>query len=71
MEKYTLLPEQLLYEGTVTDENFFAPPPLETQYITNTHTPGYWHRLSTLQLTPRKCGGRASTIERDWCTAKS
>jgi acetoin utilization deacetylase AcuC-like enzyme len=54
MEKYTLLPEQLLYEGTVTDENFFAPPPLETRYITNTHTPDYWHRLSTLQLTPKE-----------------
>ena len=54
MDKYTLLPEQLLYEGTVTDENFFAPPPLEAQYITNTHTPDYWRRLSTLQLTPRE-----------------
>ncbi len=54
MDKYTLLPEQLLYEGTVTDENFFAPPPLDVQYITNTHTPDYWHRLSTLQLTPKE-----------------
>jgi acetoin utilization deacetylase AcuC-like enzyme len=52
MEKYTLLPEQLLYEGTVTEENFFAPPPLEEGYITSTHTPHYWRRLSTLQLTP-------------------
>ena len=54
MEKYSLLPEQLLYEGTVTDENFFAPPPLEEKYITNTHTPDYWHRLRTLQLTPKE-----------------
>jgi acetoin utilization deacetylase AcuC-like enzyme len=54
MEKYTLLPEQLIYEGTVTDENFFAPTPLEEKYITNTHTPDYWRRLSTLQLTPHE-----------------
>ncbi len=54
MDKYTLLPEQLLYEGTVTEDNFFAPGPLEEKYITNTHTAGYWHRLSTLQLTPRE-----------------
>lgn len=25
MEKYELLPEQLLYEGTVTESNFFSP----------------------------------------------
>jgi hypothetical protein len=25
MEKYNLLPEQLLYEGTVKEDNFFRP----------------------------------------------
>lgn len=54
MDKYTLLPEQLLYEGTVTNENFFAPAPLDEKYIVNTHTPDYWRRLSTLQLTPKE-----------------
>jgi acetoin utilization deacetylase AcuC-like enzyme len=54
MDKYTLLPEQLLYEGTVTEDNFFAPDPLEEKYIINTHTAGYWQRLSTLLLTPRE-----------------
>ena len=59
MEKYTLLPEQLLYEGTVTAANFFAPPPLPESWILATHDAGYWHRLKNLQLTPaevRKTG---------------
>jgi acetoin utilization deacetylase AcuC-like enzyme len=52
MEKYTLLPEQLLYEGTASKENFFAPPPVEEKYILLTHEAHYWCRLSHLQLTP-------------------
>jgi hypothetical protein len=28
MLKYELIPEQLLYEGTVTDDQFFHPDPL-------------------------------------------
>ncbi len=52
MEKYTLLPEQLLYEGTVRQDNFFTPAPLPEQYITNTHTFDYWQRLKHLQLSP-------------------
>jgi len=51
MEKYNLLPEQLLYEGTITHENFFAPVPLAEQYITNTHEPEYWHRLKNQKLS--------------------
>jgi acetoin utilization deacetylase AcuC-like enzyme len=37
MEKYELIPEQLLYEGTVQQENFFAPKPLAEPYILRTH----------------------------------
>ncbi|MGB3586602.1 MAG: histone deacetylase [Tunicatimonas sp.] len=51
MEKYNLLPEQLLYEGTITQENFFAPVPLEEPYITNTHAAEYWYRLKNQELT--------------------
>lgn len=50
MEKYVLLPEQLLYEGTVTTENFFQPQLIDEQYILNTHAVSYWERLKTLQL---------------------
>ncbi|MDX5481523.1 MAG: histone deacetylase [Hymenobacteraceae bacterium] len=52
MAKYDLLPEQLLYEGTITQDNLFAPAPLEEKYILDTHEAGYWKRLSQLQLTP-------------------
>ncbi len=59
MAKYDLLPEQLLYEGTITEANLFAPEPLPDQFIVDTHDPEYWHRLRHLQLTPseiRKTG---------------
>lgn len=59
MAKYELLPEQLLYEGTITDQNLFAPEPLAEKYILDTHDATYWHRLRNLQLTPseiRKTG---------------
>ncbi len=52
MEKYTLLPEQLLYEGTVTAANFFAPTPLAEHWILTTHTTDYWEKLKNLTLTP-------------------
>lgn len=54
MGKYEILPEQLLYEGTVTDDNFFAPEPLDEATILTTHDADYWHRLKNLQLTPRE-----------------
>lgn len=59
MLKYELLPEQLLYEGTVTSENFFQPSPLPEEEILRVHDSGYWHRLRALELTPseiRKTG---------------
>ncbi len=52
MAKYTLLPEQLLYEGTLTPDNFFAPTPAAEDDILATHEANYWHRLCNLQLTP-------------------
>ncbi|MCJ8165447.1 histone deacetylase [Pontibacter sp. E15-1] len=51
MAKYDLLPEQLLYEGTITPGNLFAPGPLPEQHILDTHDATYWQRLSHLQLT--------------------
>ncbi|MEJ8801216.1 histone deacetylase family protein [Pontibacter sp. H249] len=51
MAKYDLLPEQLLYEGTITYDNLFAPEPLQEQFILDTHDADYWHRLKNLQLT--------------------
>lgn len=59
MAKYDLLPEQLLYEGTITTSNLFEPEPLPEPFILDTHDTEYWHRLKHLQLTPseiRKTG---------------
>ena len=59
MAKYDLLPEQLLYEGTITTSNLFEPEPLPEPFILDTHDAAYWHRLKHLQLTPseiRKTG---------------
>jgi acetoin utilization deacetylase AcuC-like enzyme len=52
MVKYDLLPEQLLYEGTITEQNLFEPQPLEEQYILDTHDSTYWQRLRNLDLSP-------------------
>lgn len=54
MEKYDLLPQQLLYEGTVTQENFFKPQPVSEEIILKTHDSSYFSKLKNLQLTPRE-----------------
>jgi acetoin utilization deacetylase AcuC-like enzyme len=54
MLKYELIPEQLLYEGSVTDDNFFHPTPLSPDIIVQTHTPQYWERVRDLALTPKE-----------------
>lgn len=51
MGKYELLPEQLLYEGTIKKENLFTPSPLTENIILGTHTPDYWHKLKNQSLT--------------------
>lgn len=53
MEKYELLPEQLLYEGTVKDENFFHPEALSDEDILLTHSHVYLHKLNN-NLLQRK-----------------
>lgn len=50
MEKYNLLPEQLLYEGTVSHENFFAPAALPEGLVLRTHDANYWKKLKSLSL---------------------
>lgn len=50
MEKYELLPEQLLYEGTLREENFFEPAPLDPAILLKTHTATYWQSLQEQTL---------------------
>jgi acetoin utilization deacetylase AcuC-like enzyme len=45
MLKYELIPEQLLYEGTITKENIFAPSPCKEEFILWTHTEEYLNKL--------------------------
>ncbi len=54
MEKYELIPEQLLHEGTVHPDQFFHPLKLPEELILLTHTEAYWHKLKTLNLTRRE-----------------
>lgn len=54
MEKYDLIPKQLLYEGVIKPENLFEPQPLDEETILLTHDADYWHRMKTLQLTPKE-----------------
>nr|MBS0038106.1 histone deacetylase [Saprospiraceae bacterium] len=51
MEKYELLPNQLLYEGTITESNFFVPEPLTPKQILLTHNPCYLKKLQNNDLT--------------------
>lgn len=54
MAKYELLPEQLLYEGTVTGSNFFHPDLLEKVVALQTHTEEYWDKLTNVSLSERE-----------------
>jgi acetoin utilization deacetylase AcuC-like enzyme len=54
MEKYELLPEQLLYEGTINESAFFEPEPISESYILWTHEAEYWHKLRDLTLSPKE-----------------
>lgn len=54
MEKYDLLPKQLIYEGTITAANLFTPSTMDESIITLTHCPKYWENLKNLKLTPRE-----------------
>lgn len=54
MVKYELIPEQLLYEGIITEENLFSPQPIAEEAILLTHDADYWHRMKHLQLTEKE-----------------
>mgnify|MGYP006283557887 FL=1 len=54
MIKYELIPEQLLYEGTITEDNFFHPQLLPEEVILLTHSPEYWYQLKHQQLTRKE-----------------
>ncbi len=54
MEKYDLLPKQLLHEGTLTPANFFEPSICSDEHADDTHSSEYLARLKNLEITPRE-----------------
>ncbi len=59
MEKYNLLPAQLLYEGTIDSSQLLSPMAISDELILMAHTSDYLHKLNNLSLTPmeiRKTG---------------
>ena len=59
MLKYELIPEQLLYEGTIGQDNLFVPQKCAEADILRTHQKEYFDKLIHQQLSPseqRKIG---------------
>jgi len=54
MVKYELLPEQLLYEGTVEEAQFFGPDQLTEEVLLWTHDKDYWDKLRTQNFTRKE-----------------
>ncbi|GAB5538243.1 MAG: histone deacetylase [Salibacteraceae bacterium] len=50
MGKYELLPMQLLHEGTIIQDNLFAPNPISEHDILAVHDKDYWIKLVHLKL---------------------
>lgn len=51
MLKYELIPEQLLYEGSISHSHLFTPSEVEEKYILLAHDIDYWNKLKTQSLS--------------------
>jgi acetoin utilization deacetylase AcuC-like enzyme len=72
MIKYDLIPEQLIYEGTISQSDLFKPNILSEDLIELTHKKEYWNRLKNLELSAseiRRTGFPLSEnlVERESC----
>ena len=54
MLKYELIPQQLLYEGIITEQNIFIPMACADEVVLLTHTPEYVGKLKQQLLTPQE-----------------
>jgi acetoin utilization deacetylase AcuC-like enzyme len=54
MLKYELIPEQLLYEGTITQHNLFAPEVCDEEIVLWTHDAAYVQKLQQQTLSARE-----------------
>ncbi len=51
MEKYSLIPQQLIHEGAIQAENLFEPPPISDDILLLTHESTYIQKLKNLALS--------------------
>lgn len=54
MIKYELLPQQLLLEGTLSNQHFFHPEALDDAQILLAHTPRYLNKLEQLEFSRKE-----------------
>ncbi len=54
MDKYDLLPKQLLHEGTIEEEQLFSPGTIAQDQILAVHDEVYFNRLINLKLDKRE-----------------
>ena len=54
MEKYDLLPQQLVYEGTCIKENFFEPKIPNNRHFFTVHDPEYFFNLLNITLSQKE-----------------
>ena len=54
MMKYELIPEQLIYEGSITEDHFFHPAQLTEETILLTHTKEFWNKLQNQTLSRKE-----------------
>jgi acetoin utilization deacetylase AcuC-like enzyme len=71
MLKYELIYEQLLYEGTCSEDNFFHPAPVDDHWVLGVHTADYVRQLKSLTVDPamvRRIGFPLTPelIHREW-----
>ena len=71
MEKYDLLPRQLIHEGTIEQRQFFAPESINNIHAEAVHSVDYLKRLKNLELTKKeqRTSGfihNENLIKREW-----
>ena len=71
MEKYDLLPRQLIHEGTIEQSQFFVPDSIEKVHIEAVHCCDYLRRLVNLETSKKeqRISGfvhNETLIKREW-----
>ena len=71
MEKYDLLPRQLIHEGTIDQNQFFTPESIQNIHVDAVHCSDYLKRLRNLDITKKeqRTSGfihNETLIKREW-----